>query len=97
MAAATTNAAADSATNAHTSRRDRSPAGSSRPAVRGFRASSSWSARRLKPMAALRAPTMATRIQTTCRREGAPPAARTAAAMAKGRAKTECESLIIRA
>ena len=39
------------------------PRGSSRPAVRGLRASIAWSARRLKPMAALRAPTIATTIQ----------------------------------
>ena len=96
MAAAATRAAAERATNAQTSRRVRRPDGSSRAAVRGLRASSSWSASRLKPMAALRAPTMATRIHSTCRGGGAPPAARNAAARANGRAKTECESLIIR-
>ena len=40
---------------AHTSPRAARPRGSSRPAVRGFRASIAWSASRLKPMAALRA------------------------------------------
>src|SRR5437764_12928827 len=41
------------------------PAGSARPAVRGLRASTSRSAHRLKPMAALRANTMHASTPTT--------------------------------
>ena len=43
------------------------PAAARGPRCAGFRASIPWSASRLKPMAALRAPTMATRIQPTGR------------------------------
>ena len=43
------------------------PRGSSRPAVRGFLASIAWSTRRLKPIAALRAETIATTIQKSWR------------------------------
>ena len=45
---------------------DTLPVGSSRPEVRGFLASRRRSTMRLKPMAAVRAPAMATRIATTC-------------------------------
>ena len=65
------------------------PRGSSRPAVRGLSASMRASTRRLNPIAALRAETMATRIQaivvqpTETWRD-----ARSAPASAKGSAKT---------
>ncbi len=62
-----------------------------------MRASIPWSARRLKPIAALRADTMATTIQKTCL-PVIPPAcaARAAEVSANGRANTECEKRIIR-
>jgi hypothetical protein len=49
-----------------------------------------------KPMAADLAPTMAMTIQKICLGEGIPEAAMKAPVKAKGRAKTECENLIIR-
>ena len=50
---------------------------------------------RLKVMAALRAPTMATISQKTCRQAGQPRAASIAPVSANGSAKTECSNLII--
>ena len=58
-------------------------------------ASSAASAHRLKAMAAERAVTMHTTIQTSCIGCGQPRAASTVAVSAKGRAKTECSHLII--
>ena len=65
--------------------------------MRGLRASIARSTRRLKPIAALRAETMATTIQRSCR--AVMPEARAASeaeASANGSAKTECEKRIIR-
>jgi hypothetical protein len=73
MAAASTKTATDSATNSHASPRETIPRGSSRLAVRGFLASIAWSTRRLKPIAALRAATIATTIQNTWPPVAAPP------------------------
>ena len=47
-------------------------------------------------MAALRAPTIATRIHSSCASGTRRRAARAAEASANGSAKTECESLIMR-
>ena len=97
IAAASTNTAVETATNRTTSRADRTPAGSSREAVRGLRASIARSTRRLKPIAALRAETMATTIQRTWRPlMPETRAASDAEARANGSAKTECEKRIIR-
>ncbi len=49
-------------TRTRVARRLTRPAGRARSAVRGLAPSNPASARRLKPMAALRAPTMATKI-----------------------------------
>ena len=96
MAAAATSAAADTTTKTHTLARESTPRGSSRPAVRGLRASIAWSARRLNPIAALRAPTIATTIHRSVRQGTRPPPASTAEASANGSAKTECDSLTMR-
>ena len=72
-----------------------SPRGSARVLVRGFSASMSRSAQRLKPIAADLAPTMATTIQKACRSEGSPPSASNAPVNANGRAKMVCSNLII--
>jgi hypothetical protein len=65
------------------------PRGSSRPAVRGFKASNLASTRRLNPIAALRADTIATRIQATVPHPiGARREANSAPASANGSAKT---------
>ena len=61
--AANTNTAEEATTNTPASPRVMRPRGSSRPAVRGLSASYEASASRLKPMAALRAATIATTIQ----------------------------------
>src|SRR5687768_2847225 len=53
-------------TNAVASRADIAPRGSSRDAVRGFRASKRASTSRLNPIAALLALTMQATIQSTC-------------------------------
>ena len=66
-----TKAAAATATKAHASEVVMAPRGSSRFAVRGFFASKRASTIRLKPIAALRAATMQTRIQPNCRHDGA--------------------------
>jgi hypothetical protein len=81
--------------NAPTKPRESSPAGIARNAVRGFAASRSASAQRLKAIAAERAVTMQTMIQTSCIGRGQPSAASTAPVKAKGSAKTECSHLII--
>jgi len=49
----------------------------------------------LKAIAAERAETMATTIQTSGRQDGTPPAANIAPQSAKGSAKIECSHLII--
>src|SRR6185312_7905357 len=74
---------------------ERVPAARARLRVRGLAASSRRSTMRLKVMAALRAPTMATTIQPSTPHGGQPPAASMAPSSAKGRAKTECSNLII--
>jgi len=63
--------------------------------VRGLAASIAASAQRLKAMAAERAPTIATMIQSSWWTEGKPPAASIAPQSAKGSAKIECSHLII--
>src|ERR1051325_3894690 len=91
--AATTNTSDANVTNATASPGVIAPRGSSRLAVRGLSASIRASTRRLNPIAALRADTMATRIQ----RRGAPTnadsvrsrTASSAPASANGSAKTE--------
>ena len=50
---------------------------------------------RLNVIAALRAPTMATISQKSCRSVGQPRTASSAPVSAKGKAKTECSNLII--
>ena len=50
---------------------------------------------RLKVIAALRAPTMATISQSTCRQVGQPRTASMAPVSANGRAKIECSNFII--
>src|SRR5215213_8510084 len=70
--------------------REMAPRGISRWAVRGFRASHQASTRRLKPIAALRAATIATTIHATaCHVTGVTRAARSAPVDANGSAKTE--------
>jgi hypothetical protein len=63
--AATTNTTDEMTTNAVAAGRVITPCGSSRIAVRGLRASNSASTRRLNPIAALRAATIATTIHNT--------------------------------
>ena len=63
--------------------------------VRGFSASMRQSAIRLNAMAALRAPTMASRIHNSLDLFGTPPEARMALNKANGKAKTVCSNLII--
>ena len=66
------------------------PLGISRDAVRGFAASNRASTRRLNPIAALRAVTMHTTIQTTCRHvTGCCREASSAPVNANGSANTE--------
>jgi hypothetical protein len=62
--------AAETTVNAHAKRTDSSPAGMARVRVRGLAASIRRSAMRLKAIAAERAPTIATVIQTACQRVG---------------------------
>src|SRR5882762_2538720 len=75
------------------------PVASARWAVRGFALSKRTSAMRLTVMAALRAATMATMIQSNCFQVGQPwvlkRAASRAPVRANGKAKTECSNLII--
>src|SRR6185436_11255901 len=92
---AKTRRAALAATKRATQRGETRPAGRARPAVRGLAASIRRSTRRLNPMAALRAPTMAATIQSTVHHAGHPPAARTMPRNANGRANSVCSNLII--
>ncbi len=75
------------------------PAGIARPAVRGFFPSITRSIIRLKPKAALRAPTIASRIQPICGQEGRLPVTitdpNTAPMNANGSANNVCSILII--
>ena len=66
------------------------PDGSSRIAVRGLRASSSASTSRLRDIASVRAPTIATVTQTMFARPGQPSTARNAPTYANGSANTVC-------
>ena len=87
LAAAATKAAALIAVKSAAENTVTLPVGSSRPAVRGFLASSRRSTMRLNPMAAVRAPAMATKIATTCASVmPCPRAASAVAANAKGKA-----------
>ncbi len=65
MRAATRNSTVAAATKAQAKDFDNTPAGRWRERVRGLRASISASSMRLKAMAAERAPTIATTIQTS--------------------------------
>ena len=88
--AANTNNADERTTNTIASACDMSPRGSSRLAVRGLSASNRASTRRLNPIAALRAATIATRIQPIApSRTGTCCAASSAPASANGSANTE--------
>ena len=69
------------------------PAGSSRPAVRGLRASISASISRFSAIASDRAPTIATVIQTRSCALGTASTARNAPTYANGSAKTVCSIL----
>ena len=70
--------ASDTSANAITCERLRRPAGSSRPAVRGLRASMAASTRRFTAIAKERAPTIATVIQPSAEMPGQPSTARIA-------------------
>src|SRR5262245_35961425 len=74
---------------------ERSPLGRARSLVRGFNLSYCRSAIRLKAIAALRAPTIAARIQPVCPMVGSPLRASSTAMNAKGKAKTVCSNLIM--
>src|SRR5512132_3714996 len=76
--------------NAQTCARERSPAGSSRVAVRGLRASISASASRLMLIASERAPTIASVIQTRSCSDGISFLHSSAPMYANGSAKTVC-------
>src|ERR1039458_3639023 len=94
------NTPAEAATNAHPKPLESSPAGRWRVRGRGLRTSMRASTRRLKAMAALRAPTIAATIQSTfgASPETVKPPSRKASSApvrAKGRAKTECSNLIM--
>src|SRR5688572_2855623 len=81
---------AEAATNSVASPVDIAPRGSSRIDVLGFAASKRASTRRLNPIAALRALTMQTTIQSTCDQEkGCSRQASSAPVSANGSAKTE--------
>ena len=75
---ATRKTASDASEKAHACAGERRPLGSSRPAVRGFRASISASISRLSAIASERAPTIATVIHTRSCALGTPPTARNA-------------------
>src|ERR671918_1879564 len=84
------NTADATATNSAASVIDIAPRGSSRIDVRGFIASKRASTRRLNPIAALRALTMQTTIQSTCVHENrCSRQASSAPVSANGSAKTE--------
>ena len=74
---------------------DSAPAGSARVAVRGFFASILTSINRFSDIAAVRAPTIASAMNSNWRVLGSPLAAKKAAENAKGSAKMVCENLII--
>src|SRR4051812_31551121 len=93
--AARTRRRALAAMNRETAAGETSPAGRARLAVRGLAASIFRSISRFHPMAALRAPTMATTIQSTVRQTGQPWAASIIPRKANGRAKIVCSNLII--
>src|SRR5512147_3068739 len=95
MYAAKTRTSDETAVNRATWPGFTSPCGRARMLVRGFAASKVRSAQRLNPMAADRAPTMATVIQRIVRHDGRPPAASRALVNAKGSAKMVCSNLII--
>ena len=85
-----TNTTDDTTTNSAASVVDIAPRGSSRIDVRGFSASNRASTRRLNPIAALRALTMQTTIQSTCDQEnGCSRHASSAPVSANGSANTE--------
>src|SRR5947207_245459 len=73
------------------------PLGSSRPAVRGLRASMPTSTSRFSAIASERAPTIASVIQNRSCADGAPPTARNAPTYANGSAKTVCSIFTSRA
>ena len=73
----------------------RVPFARARSRVLGFRRSKSISTNRLNAIAALRAPTMATRIHVSCHQRGNPPLASNAPIKANGNANTVCSNLII--
>src|SRR5579863_4379291 len=83
--AAATSTAAFPAANARANGASSGRRTRSRRAVRGFRASTSRSAQRLKLWPAFRAPTKATTTSTPVRSEGNPPAATTTNARRNGR------------
>src|SRR3954452_7087888 len=93
--AAKTSTAAESTTKTATKVFDNVPAGIDRMEVRGLAASYSASTKRLKAIAAERAPTIATTIQRSWRADGKPLAASMAPQSANGSAKIECSHLII--
>src|ERR1022692_1909738 len=87
----------DTAQNSATWTTDSWPLGSSRPAVRGLRASSRASISRLSAIASDRAPTIATVIQTRSCPLGHAFTARNAPTYANGSAKTVCSIFTSRA
>src|SRR5580658_2439149 len=98
--AANTKTNAETVTKPQVKPRESMPAGRWRMRVRGLRASIPWSIRRLKAIAAERAPTIATTIQPIFVQAAAAPRpewrkASRAPVSAKGKAKTECSNLII--
>src|SRR5258706_94894 len=95
MAAAKTKRAAPMIVNAKTNPAERAAAGIARILVRGFLASYSLSATRLKAIAVERAPIIAKVIHNTCAPLGMPFAASTAPRKANGSAKSVCSILII--
>ena len=72
--------------------RESVPAGSSRLAVRGLRASISASISRFRPIASVRAPTIATVTQSQSAADGDSPSASSIPTYANGSAKTVCSS-----
>src|ERR687889_1556794 len=100
IAAETKKSAVEAIVKAETKETESRPAGMARAAVRGFAASNSRSAIRLKAIAAERAPTIAGVIQSACQTVGSPDAlkpraASTAPRKAKGSAKSVCSIFII--
>jgi hypothetical protein len=89
--------ASETAQNSTTCTIDSWPLGISRPAVRGLRASSLASIKRLSAIASDRAPTIATVIQTRSCPLGHAFTARNAPTYANGSAKTVCSIFTSRA